>query len=51
MFAEGTMKSLDNHPSYSDAEMTFDAYCNMYPHAWIEIVNEADYNACVTATN
>ena len=48
MFTEGTMKALDNHPSYSDAEMTLDAYCDRYPNAWIGIVNEADYDHCLS---
>jgi hypothetical protein len=48
MLTEGTMKVLDNHPSYSDGEMTFDAYNDMYPHAWIEIVSQADYDHCLS---
>jgi hypothetical protein len=51
MMTEGTMKALDNFTSYSDAEMHYDAYCDMYPNAWIEIVNAADYNACIAAAN
>ena len=47
MMTNGTMKALDNHPSYYDAEETFDFYCDSFPHAWIEIVSEADYNHCM----
>ena len=48
MMTNGTMKALDNHPSYYDAEETFDFYCDSFPHAWIEIVSEADYNHCIS---
>lgn len=51
MMTEGTMKALDNHPSYSDAEMHYDAYCDLFPNAWIEIVSEGDYNTCITNAN
>jgi hypothetical protein len=47
MMTEGTMKALDNFPSYSDAEMHFDAYCDLYPNAWIEIVSKGDYDSVV----
>jgi hypothetical protein len=47
MMTEGTMKALDNFPSYSDAEMHYDAYCDMYPNAWIEIVSKGDYDEVV----
>ena len=36
---DGIWQYLDNAPSYSDAEMMLDAYCKMYPHAYVDIVS------------
>ena len=38
MNEEGNWEYLDNLPTYSDAEEILDAYCNMYPQAYIDIV-------------
>ena len=36
---EGNWEYLDNVPTYSEAEEVFDAYCDMYPHAYIDILS------------
>jgi hypothetical protein len=38
---EGTSK-LESYPSYSDAELAFDGWCDVYPNAWLEIMNDGD---------
>ncbi len=38
MTDEGNWEYLDNLPTYSDAEDVFDLYCDMYPHAYIDII-------------
>jgi len=35
----GNWQYLDNAPSYSDAELMFDSYCDMYPHAYVDIIS------------
>ena len=40
MTSEG-VKTLEYFDSYSEAELKFDDYCELYPNAWIEILNEA----------
>jgi hypothetical protein len=39
MSDEGNWEYLDNAPSYSDAEMMLDAYCDMYPQAYIDVIH------------
>jgi hypothetical protein len=39
--SEGINK-LETFQSYSDAEMYLDGWCDVYPNAWIEIMNDAD---------
>jgi hypothetical protein len=39
MSDDGNWEYLDNTPTYSDAEMMFDSYCDMYPHAYVDIVS------------
>ena len=39
MNEEGNWEYLDNVPTYSDAEALLDAYWNMYPHAYIDIIS------------
>ena len=51
MMTEGTMKAIDSHSCYSDAELTYDTYCDKYPYAWIEIVSAADYDHCIALDN
>jgi hypothetical protein len=38
MSDEGKWEYLDNLPTYSDAEDCYDLYCEMYPHALVEII-------------
>lgn len=42
MFTEEGIRTLEYFDSYSEAELKFDEYCELYPNAWIEIFNE-DY--------
>lgn len=35
------IQTLEYFDSYSEAEMKIDEYLNLYPNAWIEILNEA----------
>jgi len=35
---EGNMIALDTFDSYSEAEMSIDAYFNMYPNAYVDII-------------
>lgn len=39
MNEEGNWEYLDNVPTYSDAEELIEAYCTMYPYAYIDIVS------------
>lgn len=39
MSDDGNWEYLDNVPTYSDAEMILDSYCDMYPHAYVDIVS------------
>ena len=39
MTDDGNWEYLDKAPTYSDAEMTFDTYCDMYPNAYIDILS------------
>ena len=36
---EGNMLALESFNTYSEAEMMFDSYCDMYPHAYVDIVS------------
>jgi hypothetical protein len=36
---EGNMLALESFDTYSEAEMMFDSYCDMYPHAYVDIVS------------
>ena len=36
---DGKWVILDPFDSYSDAEMVFDNYCDMYPHAYVDIIS------------
>ena len=40
MTPEG-IQTLEYFDSYSDAELKIDEYWELYPNAWIEILNEA----------
>ena len=40
MFTEEGIRTLEYFDSYSDAELAFDDYSDLYPNAWIEIINE-----------
>jgi hypothetical protein len=33
---------LDPFDSYSDAEMVFDSYCDMYPYAYVDIISSPE---------
>jgi hypothetical protein len=35
---EGNMLALDTFDSYSEAEMNIDAYFDMYPYAYVDIL-------------
>ncbi|AGK86510.1 hypothetical protein S-CBP1_0004 [Synechococcus phage S-CBP1] len=35
---DGNWEYLDNVPTYSDAEELLEFYCDMYPHAYIDIL-------------
>ena len=37
---EGEIRTLEYFDSYSEAELKIDEYCDLYPNAWIEIINE-----------
>jgi hypothetical protein len=39
---EGKFIALDTFDSYSEAEMMFDSYCDMYPHAYVDIVSSPE---------
>ena len=47
MTDEGNWKALDLLPSYSDAEDVFDAYCDMYPNAYVDILAADSYEASI----
>lgn len=36
---DGQWQYMDRFSTYSDAEMHFDQYCDMYPNAYIDIIN------------
>ena len=42
MSDDGNWEYLDNAPTYSDAEMMFNSYCDMYPHAYVDIVSSPE---------
>ncbi len=42
MTDDGNWEYLDNVPTYSDAEMVFDAYCDMYPNAYVDIISSPE---------
>jgi hypothetical protein len=35
---EGNMIALESFDTYSEAEMTINAYFNMYPNAYVDII-------------
>ena len=35
---EGNMIALESYDSYSEAEMNINAYFNMYPYAYVDIL-------------
>ena len=35
---EGNMVALESFETYSEAEMTINAYFNMYPNAYVDII-------------
>jgi hypothetical protein len=39
---EGKFFALDTFDSYSEAELNYDKYEDMYPYALIEIISNAD---------
>ena len=39
---EGKFIALDTFDSYSEAELNYDKYGDMYPYALIEIISNAD---------
>lgn len=39
---DGKWVILDPFDSYSDAEMVFDNYCDMYPHAYVDIISSTN---------
>lgn len=36
---DGQWQYMDRFSTYSDAEMHFDQYCDMYPNAYIDIIS------------
>ena len=40
MFTEEGIRTLEYFDSYSEAELAFDDYCDLYPNAHLEILNE-----------
>lgn len=40
MFTEEGIRTLEYFYTYSDAELAFDDYCDLYPDAYLEILNE-----------
>jgi hypothetical protein len=42
---DGYWKPLDFFSSYSDAELHFDAYCDLYPLGYVDVVSKAEMDA------
>lgn len=43
LMTEGEIKSLAKFESYSEAEDKYDEFCDKYPHGWVEIISENDF--------
>ena len=41
----GQWEALDNVPTYSAAEELLDAYCDLYPNAYVDVISQAEYES------